>query len=88
MTPSREFIGTQLVMHHTQVTKIFAIKRLAMLYSMQAGKKKSTSSLVGLFVLQRPQLIDRGVSFVKIRLLKRVEILLIYAHLRPVKASE
>ena len=26
MTSTRKFIGTQLVMHHTQVTKIFAIK--------------------------------------------------------------
>ena len=68
MTPAREFIGTQLVMHHTQVTKIFAIKRLAMLYSIQAVKRKSTSSLVGLFVQQWPQLIGRRVSFVKIQI--------------------
>ena len=27
MTPTREFIGSQLVMHHTQVTKIFAINQ-------------------------------------------------------------
>lgn len=80
--------GIQLVMHHTQVTKIFAIKRIAMLYSIQAGKRKSTSSLVGLFIQQWPQLIGRGVSFVKIRLIKRVEILSIYAHSWPVKASE
>ena len=59
-----------------------------MLYSIQAGKRKSMSSLVGLFVQQRPQLIGQGVSFVKIRLIKRVEILSIYAHSRPVKASE
>ena len=88
MTPTREFIGTPLVMHHTRVTKIFAIKRLAMLYSIQAGKKKSTSSLVGLFVQQWPRSIGRGVSFVKIRPIKRVEILSIYAHSRPVKASK
>lgn len=41
-----------------------------MLYSIQAGKRKSMSSLVGLFVQQRPQLIGQGVSFVKIRLKK------------------
>jgi len=75
-------------MHHTQMTKIFAIKRLAVLYRIQAGKRKSTSSLVGLFVQQWLQMIGRGVSFVKIRLIKRVEILSIYAQSRPAKASE